>query len=498
MTHANTPLPRLSILDASFNKIQAANIDKNVPVSLTKIVLSGNPLGSSQQLLCNLSQLKRLKEAKFEKCEIGDDSLPSSLFTPPFFQALVLLDLSDTQVNLDAVKGAFKDVQRELNHDFSTESPPNGVLRILAGKVVLKESWELELEQQTNSRKLAAAAPLVDDWNTTSFTKNTQSPAPVSKTQPKPRTAKPREVIKEAWELEAEQGLATEGGRRRARAAAAAEAEAKAQIKSQTEVTEHRNAESPATTSSGLSNPQYYTKSTQTLKLPASAPPTKSASHARAFSMATPSATSRISASDISVPTPTLPLDAIVNQPFADSLRVLLLTNRRMDRSFAIPDGAQSTTGYLNKLEELDLEGCNLEDSVSVRQASDAGVGTPPRSTELLIPTLVRLFPSLRTLNLSYNALTSAALNAETVRALVLAAPHRQGLRHLRLRGNRITELDGLVALAVGFKGNRDVPECKLEELDLRDNEIGRLPPELGLLPLDVFLVDGNTYVRIG
>ena len=263
-------------------------------------------------------------------------------------------------------------------------------------------------------------------------------------------------------------------------------------------MTEHRNAESPATTSSGLSNPQYYTKSTQTLKLPASAPPTKSASHARAFSMATPSAASRISASDISVPTPTLPLDAIVNQPFADSLRVLILANRRMDRSFAIPDGAQSTAGFLHKLEELDLEGCNLEDSVSVRQASDAGVGTPPRSAELLVPTLVRLFPSLRTLNLSYNALTSAALDAETVRALVLAAPHRQGLRHLRLRGNRITDLDGFVALAVGFKGNRDVPECKLEELDLRDNEIGRLPPELGLLPLDVFLVDGNTYVRIG
>lgn len=212
--------------------------------------------------------------------------------------------------------------------------------------------------------------------------------------------------------------------------------------------------------------------------------------------MATPSAASRISASDMSVPTPTLPLNTIVNQPFADSLRVLILANRRMDRSFAIPDGPQSTAGFLHKLEELDLEGCNLGDSVSVRQASDAGVSTPPRSTEPLLPTLVRLFPSLRTLNLSYNALTSAALDAETVRALVLAAPHRQGLRHLRLRGNRIAELDGFVALAVGFKGNRNVPECKLEEIDLRDNEIGRLPPELGLLPLDVFLVDGNTYVR--
>jgi hypothetical protein len=28
--------------------------------------------------------------------------------------------------------------------------------------------------------------------------------------------------------------------------------------------------------------------------------------------------------------------------------------------------------------------------------------------------------------------------------------------------------------------------------LDLRDNKISKLPSELGILPLDVFLVDGN------
>ena len=68
----------------------------------------------------------------------------------------------------------------------------------------------------------------------------------------------------------------------------------------------------------------------------------------------------------------------------------------------------------------------------------------------------------------------------------------RKGLRHLRLRGNRINQLDGFQAIAERFRGNRDVPEWRLEELDLRDNEIGKLPPELGLLPVDVFLVDGN------
>jgi hypothetical protein len=56
-----------------------------------------------------------------------------------------------------------------------------------------------------------------------------------------------------------------------------------------------------------------------------------------------------------------------------------------------------------------------------------------------------------------------------------------------------LTDLDGFQNLALMFKGNRQVEEWKLEELDLRDNEIGKLPPELGMLPLDVFLVDGNT-----
>ena len=61
-----------------------------------------------------------------------------------------------------------------------------------------------------------------------------------------------------------------------------------------------------------------------------------------------------------------------------------------------------------------------------------------------------------------------------------------------RGRTTLFNALDGLQGVAEMFKGNRVVPEWKLEELDLRDNEIGRLPPEVGLLPMDVFLVDGN------
>ena len=97
---------------------------------------------------------------------------------------------------------------------------------------------------------------------------------------------------------------------------------------------------------------------------------------------------------------------------------------------------------------------------------------------------------------MSYNALTSAALGKDVLIGLIMASAQdtasRAGLRHLRLRGNRITTLDGFQEVAEIFKGHRSVPDWKLEELDLRDNEISKLPPELGLLPLDVLLVDGN------
>jgi Leucine-rich repeat (LRR) protein len=512
VSHSTTPLPRLVNLDVSNNQIHAKDIDSSFPVSLVKVNLSGNPLGFSQELLRNLSSLKKLKEIKFEKCEIGDDSFPPSLFISPFFQALRLFDLSETQVNLDSVTEAFKDIKQELNFDFSTEDPPEGVTRILVGKRIIKEPWELELERRANLRKAAPATPVVDDWDeptlpsrsTTRASNVSPTPAAKSAVVQEKKPVKPKEVIKEAWEIEAEQGLSTEGGRRRARAAAAAAAQAQSQPAEKSDALSKPSASSSPTpssptSSSSLSNPQYFTQSTQTLKLPASAPPTKAAGHARAFSMASPSASflSTMRSGDLSVPTPTLPLSVIVNQPFADTLRILILVNRRMDRSFTLPSAPHSVSGFLPKLEELDLEGCNLNDLVPVHHVSQAGASTPPRSDELLIPTLTKLFPSLRTLNLSYNALSNSSLTSAALTTLILASPHRQGLRHLRLRGNRISELDGFLGLAEGFKGNRNVPEWKLEELDLRDNEIGKLPPELGLLPLDVFLVDGNTYVRI-
>lgn len=163
-----------------------------------------------------------------------------------------------------------------------------------------------------------------------------------------------------------------------------------------------------------------------------------------------------------------------------------------MDQSFSLPPPSSSNEELLPHLEELSLEGCGLGDQIPVSEHDQLS----SRTTESLLPLLTKLFPSVVTLNLTYNALTSKSLTSETLTDLIINK--RKPLKHLRLRGNRITELDGFQGLAEPFKGHRQVPdEWKLEELDLRDNEIGRLPAELGLLPLDVFLVDGNTCVYL-
>lgn len=529
VTHASTPLPKLAILDASHNKFTASSIDHapcSLPKMLVKLDLSANPLGDCQSLIVALSGLEKLKEVRFETADIGDESLPSDLFSflsISSFPNIRLVDFGQTRVTVDTVKSAFTPLGRELNFDFTTEEPPAGVIRVLVGKKVIKEAWELEAERRARwramkpqpfeedsvmaglgrskpnqtakeaweieaeqglltegaKRRARAAAAAAEPATLSSPPKVASAPTPVVR----------KEVQKEAWEIEAEQGLLTEGGRRRARAAAAAAA------------TEGNNSgpllnRKASSLSASLTNPQYFSERTRTLTLPPSAPLSKG--HARAFSHALsaqslPGDQGRL---DVTLPTATLPIGIISTQPFAQTLKILTLTNRRLDVSISLP--LESETDLLPSLEELNLDGCGLRDNVPVSRqdlASSSGATTPPRSTEPLLQILAKLFPNLQTLDLSDNALTSASLTVDALSTLILASNDggtKKGLKHLRIRGNRLAELDGIKGLADIFRGNEIVPEWKLEELDLRDNEIEKLPVELGLLPLEVFLVDGN------
>ncbi|KAF5359094.1 hypothetical protein D9756_003536 [Leucocoprinus leucothites] len=515
VVRSTSPLPKLLILDVSHNRIAAESIDVALPKTLVRIDLSENPLGLSQRLLNTLSSLPRLKELLMTKADIGDDSFPPDLFPSTLFPSLKVLDLSETKVTIDVIRAALKEMKQKLDHDFTHDEPPEGVTRVIVGKKIVKEAWEVELERRTQHR-INRSFDLGGEWD--------EPPRPAS-ASPTPSSSSNvasvcsnssralkniQEVVKEAWEIEAEAGLTTEGGLRRARAAAA-------QVEEEHSTNGNGNgigigrptslSRTSSTPNLSLASPQYYDQSTQTLTLPPSQAP--KAGHNRAFSLATKMMPSSSTAADMAVPVSSLPLNIIVVQTFAHSLRSLVLVNRRADRVFSLPwSPAADPQGFLPCLEELDLEGCNLSETVSVLRADAPSPTAPPpsppsnaRSTEPLLPLLASLFPSLRTLNLSYNALPSTAFKRESLSALILSSPTdssedgitKKGLRHLRLRGNRITDLDGFTTIAEMFKGNRVVPEWKLEELDLRDNEIGRLPPELGLLPLEVFLVDGNT-----
>ncbi|KAF8635071.1 hypothetical protein AX15_000561 [Amanita polypyramis BW_CC] len=500
---ASSPLPRLQTVDASQNQIHASAIHLQIPASLTKFDLSSNPLDgngdsvSCQSLIQALAGLSRLTELRMENASISDDAFPVSLSAFAVFPSLRLFDLAETRVTFGTAKGVLKEMEQTLDFDYTTEEPPAGVCRVIVGKKMLKEAWEIEIERQTKQRVFKARD--VDKAQETMITRSSQFPTPVLSTK-KEVVRKPvaKETIKEPWETEAEQGLLTEGAKRRARAVAAT-VEQKAlghgRMPSNGSTVSGVSSPSPTpgqnqTTSLSLSSPKYYSEATLTLTLPSCTPTSKAGSHNRAFSLATTPLVASVATTDITVPIPTLPLNAIVTQPFANSLRTLVLINRRLDRSFALPGGPVEEN-LLPNLEELDLENCNLPDMIPVSRGTGSS-GSALRTTDPIIPLITKLFHNLQTLNLSYNSLSGCLQDVEALSALILARGGRRGLKQLRLRGNGIKDLDGLQGVASMFKGFREVPGWKLDELDIRDNNVEKLPPELGLLPLDVFLVDGN------
>ena len=446
-----------------------------------------------------------------DHCDISDESFKH--LAPGGFPRISVLDVSETSVTESAMQLYFANSSRsqDITFDLSNAKPPPGQLRIQVGRTVLKEAWEIEAEKRLERRKRGAhqSKPFDEpdksnkenwDWEAeqghltegerrrqraAASTQSKQVSTPSQK-MPKP----PRVVEKEQWEIEAEQGLLTEGGRRRLRAQQAA----KAAMQSEDAATSP-TPKSPSSGALSLSNSQYFTHNTQTLKLPASQPPTRS--HLRAVSMLSSPQKER-STDDLLVPAPTLPLDVIVRHEFAPTLNVLNLSNRRADPSFSFPpkssiDAALPVYGVLPRLTELCLDGCNLGDTVNVNyQAEEDGPVSSKRMNVLEV--IADTFPTLSILDLSYNVISSDGLTQETLERLFVPGEHgRKGLTAFRLRGNRLSSLDAFEGVANHFRRNQQVGGWRLEELDVRDNEVAKLPPSMGLIPMDVFLVDGNT-----
>ena len=500
---ADEPLPSLRVLEVSFNSLTAAGINPPMPASLVKFDLSSNPLGpETRSLILRCSRLPDLKELLLHKANIDNGAFPDDLFPntseSSLYPRLQSLDLGETRVTETAIRSAFAPTSLVLDFEItnSPQEPPEGTVKVVVGKKIVKEAWELEVERSVERRR-GRTVPS-DSWSAEGGehqASNSKTPSKEAMEHEPPATEGQRRLAQaraaarteEESREEAEEGLTA--GTQRPRETKLVPQQTEASVNRREGSRDSPNNSDAAQPSYSLATSKYYAADERALTLPPSSAPTKSFTHARSFSAAhllTPG-----SPSDLTVPTPTLPLVHIVDHAsVATTLRVLRLDKRRLDRSFSLPPLAGlPKEGCLPALEELSFESCGLGDNISYFEGDDSS----DRKSEPLLPLLAKLFPSILTLNLTHNSLTSHGLTTAHLSELLLhkATP----LRQLELSSNRLADLEGFVGLAGMFKGNREVQRWKMETLDLRDNEIGKLPAELGLLPLDVFLVEGNTYV---
>lgn len=466
IVRATRPLPHLTSLDVSHNKIVSSAIHHDaLPRDLKVFNLMCNPLGDIAELLASLSALTQLVALRLSGCDIDDTSFPASLLSStnrPTFLKLAVLDLGETRATQAAVSTALSCLTQSIDFEASVideRTVPIGTLAVAVGKRIVRETWEIEADRHVQRLRERRSAVNLKD-------------TPVSESPPPPL---PQPVEKEQWEIDAEQGLLSEGAQRRARAEAAVQ-----------HAPEDPGAVvGPKTTSATPDTTpvlgRYWDPRTLTLTLP----PSTGRSPRYGAGVTTEAVLPRV----------TLPLALIMTQPFADTLRTVDLRGRRAEPGIVLPVSYDGSQPLLPRLESLNLEGCSMGDVVPGAEASDAG-GT--------LGMLARLFPGLRNLELAYNNFTGAAMGRGVLEQLLFGddSGGRAGLRRLVLCGNKIEELHGLRELAqVVFGNGNDVANTKavelrgkwtLEELDVRQNSIGVLPGELGLLPLGSLVVDGN------
>ncbi|GAA5885273.1 hypothetical protein JCM16303_005981 [Sporobolomyces ruberrimus] len=174
-----------------------------------------------------------------------------------------------------------------------------------------------------------------------------------------------------------------------------------------------------------------------------------------------------------------IPLLSIGSWNWSSTLRTLTLSHNRISALFEA--GTTTALPSLDSLISLDLSYNSL-----------ASTSTSPSSSKPSFSQIGSLFPSLRSLSLSHNRLTSL----EGIDALLLSPDEASTprLQTLSLQGNKISDISCLCQVAERFSSNEE-KTWSLEQLDLSDNEIARLPPTLGLLPHSLILsVSGNTF----
>ena len=148
------------------------------------------------------------------KGDIDDTSFPTSLLSPAAnvrpFPKLAVFDLEETRATKESVSAAFSAVAQTIDFEVSVDDPrriPAGTLAVVARKRIMREAWEIEADRQAQRLLEKRSAVNLRAASATSAAALPPPPPPPLQSV----------VAKEQWEIDAEQGLLSEGAQRRAR-----------------------------------------------------------------------------------------------------------------------------------------------------------------------------------------------------------------------------------------------------------------------------------------
>ncbi|GAA5995965.1 leucine-rich repeat domain-containing protein [Rhodotorula paludigena] len=191
-----------------------------------------------------------------------------------------------------------------------------------------------------------------------------------------------------------------------------------------------------------------------------------------------------------------VPLSALATWGWASALRVLTLSNNRIAALEVLSTASQGV--LFPSLDSLDLSSNYLPSLIASPFPPSA---TPSHLASLaegdklpLLAVLASLAPTVSTLTLRANRLTTLSGISSLVLPSADASSGARGIRRLDLAENKICDVEELCAVGERYEqGERGAWRC--EELDLAMNDIARLPPQLGHLPDSLVLhLVGNKF----
>jgi hypothetical protein len=186
-----------------------------------------------------------------------------------------------------------------------------------------------------------------------------------------------------------------------------------------------------------------------------------------------------------------LPLRSIICLNWSSRLRRLNLSFNQITGTQLMGRDSEWKNIKLDSLLELDLGNNNLGNEIGLgRELKGDGVDSSS-STAGLFEFIAIVAPNLASLDLTFNRLTTLAGLSLLLLPSSTSSP-RQGLRSLRLSGNRISEISGLVEVATLIKGKdtksgKELVELgwRCDEIDLSANAIARVCSILLSVPLN-------------